>query len=135
MIVDPDPLRPPPLEVATVFFTSLIKIVSLGVFLAGVFTQSHTLVLVGGVAVVLLDVAAIFARVLNPAFPVLLAIILAVVLDPWYYGVFWASAAFHILGLPTYIARVLTPRRTATQMLIERDPEALLKRMIDNHRL
>jgi hypothetical protein len=57
------------------------------------------------------DIIEIRMGILNPLFPLLLAIGLAIVFAPWYVGVFWASAAFKVLGIPVSLKKVLTPRR------------------------
>jgi len=67
--------------------------------------------MVGGILVILDDVVQIFLGILNPLFPVVLAVVLAVIFTPWYVGVFWASAGFHVLGIPTAFMKIFTPRK------------------------
>ena len=105
------------MPIAIVFIQGLFELVGLGGFLAGYFADIWWFMVLGGCLVVLDDVIEIAMGVLNPIFPVLLAIALAIVISPWYVGVFWASAAFKVLGIPTSIRKVFTPRRVVTQAL------------------
>jgi len=101
------------MPVAIVFIQGLFELIGLGGFLLGYFADTWWLMVVGGCLVVLDDVIEISMGILNPLFPVFLAIILAVLLSPWYVGVFWASAAFKVLGIPTSLKKVFTPRHFA----------------------
>ena len=101
--------------IAIVIIQGLFELIGLGGFLAGYFAEIWWLMMVGGCLVVLDDVIEINMGVLNPLFPVILAIVLAVLLTPWYVGVFWASAAFKVLGIPTSLRKVFTPRGFAAQ--------------------
>ncbi len=88
----------------------LFELVGLGSFLSGYFLQIYWLMLVGGLMVVLDDVIEIGMEILNPLFPLILATGLALVFTPWYVGVFWASAGFKVLGIPTALMKVFQPR-------------------------
>jgi len=105
------------MPIAIVFIQGLFELVGLGGFLVGYFSDIWWLMMVGGCLVVLDDVIEIGMGILNPLFPVLLAIVLAFFLTPWYVGVFWASAAFKVLGTPISLRKVFTPRRFAMQAL------------------
>lgn len=94
-----------------VFCQGIFEIVGLGGFIIGYFMPVPWLMVVAGCMVVLDDIIEITMRILNPLFPALLAIGLAIVLTPWYVGVFWASAAFKVLGIPTSLMKVFAPRR------------------------
>jgi hypothetical protein len=61
-------------------------------------------------AVVVDDLIEMGLGVLKPLFPVILAVILAIVFSPWYVGVFWASTAFKILGIPTSVLKIFRPK-------------------------
>ena len=105
------------MPIAIVFVQGLFELVGIGGFLIGYFTEIWWLMMVGGCLVVLDDVIEIGMGILNPLFPVILAIALAELLTPWYVGVFWASAAFKVLGIPTSLKKVFMPRRFAMQAL------------------
>ena len=94
-----------------IIFQGLFELVGLGSFLAGYFIGLKWLMLIGGVLVVLDDVIEIFMGILNPLFPVILAITLAIIFNPWYVGVFWASAAFKVLGIPTSFIKIFAPQK------------------------
>ena len=60
---------------------------------------------------VLDDIIEVVMGVLQPFFPIVFAIALAIILSPWYVGVFWSSAAFKALNIFTILKKVLTPSR------------------------
>ncbi|PIP06791.1 MAG: hypothetical protein COX51_08015 [Syntrophobacteraceae bacterium CG23_combo_of_CG06-09_8_20_14_all_50_8] len=80
-------------------------------FLVGYFDKITWLMILGGIIVAFDDVLEIFNGILNPIFPVILALVLAVVFTPWYVGIFWASAAFKVLDIPGYLKMIFTPDR------------------------
>lgn len=96
---------------AIIFIQGIFEIVGLAGFVTGYFMDIKWLMILGGCLVVLDDIIEMGMGILNPLFPVLLAIGLAIVFAPWYVGVFWASAAFKVLGIPTSLKKVFTPRR------------------------
>ena len=69
------------------------------------------LMVLSGIFIVVDDVVEIFQSILNPLFHVLLSVALAFVFTPWYVGVFCASAAFKVLGLPNALRKTFTPQR------------------------
>lgn len=87
----------------------LFELLGLGGFLAGFFLDIAWLMVTGGILVVLDDVIEIAMGILNPLLPILLAVVLAVILTPWYVGIFWASSAFKVLNIPTSFRKVFTP--------------------------
>ncbi len=101
---------------SVILIQGLLELLGLSGFLVGYFTDIWWLMVVGGCLVVLDDVIEISLGVLNPIFPILLAIILAVLLMPWYVGVFWASAAFKVLGLPNSLKKIFKPGQLAVKV-------------------
>ena len=91
----------------------LVQLIGLGAFLTGFFMDVGWLTMLGGSLVVLDDVVPIALGVLNPGFPVVLAVVLALFLTPWYMGVFWASAGCMVLEVPTAFIKVVAPKRFA----------------------
>lgn len=89
----------------------LFELLGLTGFLAGYFLHLGWVMVAGGILVVLDDIIEIALGALNPVSPVLLAIVLAVILTPWYVGIFWASAAFKVLNIPTSFRKVYAPSR------------------------
>lgn len=73
-------------------------------FLIGAFGNSMWLIIFCGCLIVIYDILDILSGELKPLFPISLAIVLALIFKPWYIGVFWASAIWHILSIPWYIA-------------------------------
>jgi hypothetical protein len=105
------------MPLAIVFIQGLFELVGLGGFITGYFAGIWWLLMLGGCLVVLDDVIEISIGVLNPIFPVLLAIALAIVISPWYVGIFWASAAFKVLNIPIIIRKVFTPHLVVAKAL------------------
>ena len=92
-------------------FSSLSSLLALSSFIYGVFAEQRAFAIGGGVVLVLLDVVAIWVGALEPLFPLLFAGVLALLVKPWYYGVFWSCAVFQILNIPAYIAMLVKPTR------------------------
>lgn len=96
-----------------VFIQGLFELIGLGSFLLGFFAHIWWLMVIGGCLVVLDDVIEISMGVQNPLVLVIVAVVLGIVITPWYVGVFWASAGFKVLGIPASLHKVFTPRRVA----------------------
>ena len=77
-----------------VIIQGAIGIIGLAAFLVGFFQDISLLMIVGGTSLVIDDILSILSRALNPIVPVILTVSLAIVFEPWYEGVFWASASF-----------------------------------------
>ena len=97
------------------FLQGAFELLGLSGFLVGYFTDIGWLMVLGGLFIVADDVVEVFQGILNPLFPVLLAVALAFLIVPWYVGVFWASAGFKVLGLPNALQKTFTPRRFITR--------------------
>ena len=66
---------------------------------------------------VLDDVFEISLGTLNPLFPILFAIGLALIIEPWYVGIFWSLACFKFLGIPGALVKILAHRRAKESVL------------------
>ncbi len=97
--------------IAIVVFQGLFELIGLGSFLFGYFADLNLLMIIGGILVVLDDVIEILMGVLNPLFPIILAIALVIIFSPWYVGIFWATASFKVLGIPTSLIKIFQPQR------------------------
>lgn len=104
----------------------LTMLLAQGAFLTGFFAGKKQLTISGGIVVVLYDVMGIWLGFLKPAVPIAFTLIGAVALSavgyPWYYGVFWASAAFGLFDLPAHLTKVFRPdisRRLSDRALFE----------------
>lgn len=100
-----------------IVFQGLFELVGLSAFLLGYFIGIEWLIILGGIMVVLDDVIEIFMGILNPIFPIILAIILAIIFSPWYIGIFWASSVFKIIGIPTYLIKIFTPQKIINKII------------------
>ncbi len=97
------------------FLQGAFELLGLTGFLVGYFIDIGWLMVLGGLFIVADDVVEVFQGILNPLFPVLLAVALAFLIVPWYVGVFWASAGFKVLGVPNALQKTFTPRRFITK--------------------
>ena len=100
-----------PIQIAIIILQGLFEIIGLGSFFIGFFIELRLLMIIGGILVVLDDVIEISIGILNPLFPVILAVVLAIIFTPWYVGVFWASATFKVLGIPSSIIKIFAPHK------------------------
>lgn len=99
------------MHVGIIVVQVLFELIGLIGFLSGYFLDIWWLMIVGGVLVLLDDFVEIAMRILNPIFPVLLAIVLAFIFTPWYVGIFWASSAFKVLGIPSSLKKIFAPKK------------------------
>lgn len=89
--------------------SGFVMIAALVSFVFGYFSGNHVLTIVGGLILVLMDLFSIAVGVLKPGFPAVAAVIAAFIFQPWYYGVFWASALFEFLNIPTRVVWIVRP--------------------------
>ena len=108
------------MPIVVVVIQGLFELLGLAGFLAGYFAHIWWLMILGGCFALLDDVIEIGMGVLNPVFPLLLAIALAFVITPWYVGIFWASVVFKIIGIPISVRKICAPRRVLSQGLDDR---------------
>src|SRR3989304_4398137 len=79
-------------------------------FMCGYFLEYYWIMVAGGIIVVADVLIEMGLGVLKPLFPIILAIVLALIISPWYVGIFWSSAAFKIFGIPNSINKILRPQ-------------------------
>ena len=89
----------------------LLHIAVVAAFFAGFFFDIRWFAIGGGIVMVAEDLYEIHEGTLKHQFPALLALILAWLIDPWYMGVFWASAMFHVLNIPGDLLVLFTSRK------------------------
>jgi len=97
----------------------LFELAGICSFLCGYFLDIYWLLLLGGCLIVTDDLISVSLGALKPHFPVLLAVILAIIFTPWYEGVFWASAIFKIFNIPFSALKVF---RSSRIILCKTDP-------------
>lgn len=95
-----------------IVFKCLFMLVSIIIFLIGFFQNMLWLAILGGCLIVIYDILDILVGFLNPLFPIIFAIILASLIKPWYLGVFWASAIWHIISSPWYLRGLFSSTKT-----------------------
>jgi hypothetical protein len=98
------------MNMAIIIFQGLFELFGALGFIYGYFFNVQWLMVIGGIAVVVDDIIEMILGILNPLFPAILAVILAIVFSPWYVGVFWSSTAFKILGIPSSLLKVFKPK-------------------------
>ena len=100
-------------------FQGLCELSGVSLFLTGIFFYSpyppdyHWAVILGGIIMLIDDFIEMNIGVLNPLAPIMLAMLgvfIAVYIDmQWYIGLFWSTAVFKILGIPTSFIKIFTP--------------------------
>lgn len=91
-----------------IIFKCAYMLFSIMLFLFGFFRNISWLSIMGGCLIVFYDILDILAGFLKPIFPIIFAVMLASIIKPWYRGIFWASAIWHIIGFPWYIGGLLS---------------------------
>jgi len=97
----------------------LVEFSGVGLFFVGLFVGEPIVSVIGGLIMVLDDLFEMAMGILNPLFPVLFATVLATLIDPWYMGIFWSLAVFHVLGIPTSLIKIFRTKRWITSKNIE----------------
>ena len=87
----------------------LLELFGLSAFVYGFFTHRPLLTDIGGGILVATDIFFMLAGALQPGFPIVAAIIGALLIDPWRYGVYWASAVFAFFSVPFYLLWLFRP--------------------------
>lgn len=101
--------EPSALNVGISVVQGILDLTSLGLFFGGLLGHSQAVWTVGGVMLVGLTVLKIWSGALNPLFPSLFAIALAVIIHPWQLGVFWSIGGFGLIGVPYNFRQMFTP--------------------------
>lgn len=96
--------------------TGFVMIAAIVAFVFGFFSGNHVLTIVGGLILVVMDLQGIALGFLKPGFPVVAAVIAAFIFQPWYHGVFWASALFEFLNIPTRVVQIFRPDISARRL-------------------
>jgi hypothetical protein len=95
----------------------LVELLGVGGFVVWYLTDMWWVMVVGGLVMVLDDICDVSLGTLNPLFPVVFAIVLAMIIDPWYVGVFWSLACFKFLDMPGALAKIFVPHRARERVL------------------
>ncbi|OGJ37429.1 MAG: hypothetical protein A2383_02425 [Candidatus Pacebacteria bacterium RIFOXYB1_FULL_39_46] len=90
-------------------------------FFYGVYAGNEAIWILGGVLMLIDDVIAMALGVLNPIAPIMLAIIFAIFIQPWYLALFWSIAVFAVLGIPgAFVKLFMTPKVESSEKTIDR---------------
>jgi hypothetical protein len=95
----------------------LLDLLGIGGFLVGFFTNIWWIMIAGGLVMVLDDIYQMLVGILNPLFPIAFAIVLAILIDPWYVGIFWSLACLKFLDIPGALAKLVAPHKAAERVL------------------
>jgi hypothetical protein len=91
----------------------LLELFGIGGFLVGYFSDTWWIMVAGGLVMVLDDIFQMQIGILNPFLPVVFAIVLAIIIDPWYVGIFWSLVCFKFLDIPSAVVKVFMPHKAA----------------------
>ena len=94
----------------------LLELLGIGGFLVGYSTNIWWIMIAGGSVMVLDDIYQISVGILNPLFPIALAGVLAMLIDPWYVGIFWSLACLKLLDIPGALVKILAPHKAAERV-------------------
>jgi len=86
---------------AIYYLRRLIEVFMPITFLIGVFIGSEILWFIAGLIMAIEDILSMLSGELKPTFPIIVATIGAVIINPWYLGIFWSIEIFALLGVPT----------------------------------
>ena len=95
----------------------IVELLGVGAFVIGYFIDIWWIMVAGGLVMVVDDVCDMSLGILNPLFPVVFAIALAMIIDPWYVGIFWSLACFKFLGIPGALVKIFVPHRARERVL------------------
>ncbi|MEK7088661.1 MAG: hypothetical protein AAB913_00850 [Patescibacteria group bacterium] len=76
-------------------------------FFLGIYLNNWTLIIIGGIILISLDIVSIFLGALKPLFPIIFAFILGITMNPWWYGVFSSVAIFSIFNISTDLKKII----------------------------
>jgi hypothetical protein len=97
-------------SVAIVILEGLFEITGLGGFLAGFFLNINWLMITGGILVVLDNLIDFPLEISKKVlFRAILVVVLAIMIKPWYVGIFWASSVFRVLSIQTSLRKIFSP--------------------------
>lgn len=99
---------------------ALVNLGSLVGFVLGFFLEVNWLLFICGSLLALDHALQILAGTMRPHFQVLLAVVLAIAISPWYVGVFWSVAALEVLNIPENLRRIIAPGQVARQIAVAR---------------
>lgn len=87
------------------------EISSLILFFTGYYTEILLLMFLGAAMLVVDNLMTIMFRLINPVYPLLLAVLLSLFFTPWYIGIFMACAIFTLLGIHNSFLKIWDPAR------------------------
>ena len=96
----------------TVFrLQGIFELSAIVLYLLGAWGGMPWVMYLGGGMLVLDTLSTVLLRVMNPIYPLALAVLFGIFFTPWYQGVFWACLVFSLLGSPNSFRKVLAPER------------------------
>jgi hypothetical protein len=87
----------------------VFELSSLLFFFTGYYTEILWLMFLGGAMLIIDNLMTIIFRLINPVYPLLLAVLLSLFFTPWYIGVFMACAVFTLFGIPNSFMKIWDP--------------------------
>ncbi|MCK0110101.1 hypothetical protein MWU58_12410 [Flavobacteriaceae bacterium S0825] len=86
---------------------SFLNVVALCLFLAGNIYSNTILIIIGGSAMILVSFI-LYRQFLNPLIAIVLGVFLALIMSPWYLGVFWAVSIYLMFQIITLLHNLFT---------------------------
>lgn len=88
-------------------FKSLLNLVALCLFLVGNIYSNTILIIIGGSGMILFSFI-LYHKFLNPLIAIILGVFLALIMSPWYLGVFWAVSIYIMFQIITLLHNLFT---------------------------
>lgn len=105
-------------------FRMLTEMSAFGLFLFGFFNHVPLLTNIGGGVLIAWDILSIWTGVLRPGFPIIATLIASLFFTPWWYGAYWASAAFSVIDIPFYLVWMFRPPMPESDVISSEEIEA-----------
>ena len=96
-------------------FQIILNISGVGLFLSGWYFGNPTIMIAGGVIMVVDDIMTVFSGAMNIMGPAIAWAVAAFFLSPWWYSLFWSALVFNVMNVPGSIIKIFTFKRVVQQ--------------------
>ncbi len=98
---------------------SLIALAGSPLFLVGYFAHNNILLHIGCACLAVMVVLGLLSGQLRGCVVMVISLILAIYMRPWYVGFLWPQAVFGLTGMPQAILRLAHPRQTGAEAWLQ----------------
>ena len=97
-------------------FQILMNLSGVGLFLYGWFFGNFTVMVVGGVIMIVDDIMTVFSGAMNIVGPAIAWAVASFFISPLWYSLFWATLVFNIMNVPGSIKKIFTFKQYIQQL-------------------